>query len=307
MTPGDAPIPSRQSGPSAAPLPSSAPVPAGAPDAEEAGEQEIEKEIDEEDARPRPSGPSFKLTTFVYTFLFLIGILMLFDQSTRTEVSLGFDYLLSPSIGFHGKYPLLTMFLAGAIEMALTAIAYNLTTDWVKAAKVAKWGGALRKAQMAAMKSGKKDRIEALKEHQATLARLQFEVTIAQLKSLAATWFLLLAVYNWVYLFLKGGTGTIANAWKGTGATCPAAWFTSNAAVATSNGAPAQACVMITGWNVPLLSGTDGITFLPVWFLLFSLFTVPMSLLFRRVLKDWALRTYRAKLPPITTIAGAPA
>jgi uncharacterized membrane protein (DUF106 family) len=294
MTDGDTPTPS------SAPLPSS--VNAGSGDPEEAEEEEVEKEIDEEDAKPRPSGPSFKISTFVYTFLMLIGVLMLFSPSTRTQVSLGFDYLLSPSIGFHGHYPLLTMFLAGAIEMALTAIAYNLTTDWVKAAKVGKWGAAIRKAQMAAMKSGKKDRIEALKEHQATLARLQFEVTIAQLKSLAATWFLLLAVYNWVYLFLEGGSGTIANAWVGTGASCPAAFYTATAAVHTTGGFPAQACVAITGWNVPLLSGVAGISFLPVWFLLFSLFTIPLSFLFRRVLKDWALRSYRAKMPPASAI-----
>ena len=81
-------------------------------------------------------------------------------------------------------------------------VAYNYTTDWVKAAKVQKWSAAFRKVQMAAIRSGKKDRIAALKPHQERLTRLSGEVSIAQFKGMAITYFLLILIYTWVGLVI---------------------------------------------------------------------------------------------------------
>ena len=145
---------------------------------------------------PRATGssaPVFKFSTFVYVFLGLLGLLMVVDTGARNAIAgafgigpntLGFPtsgplYLL---IGFSSNYLLLTMALAGAIEMLITAFAYNYTTDWIKAAKVQKWSAAFRKVQMEAIRSGKKDRIAALKPHQERLTRLSSEVSIAQFK-----------------------------------------------------------------------------------------------------------------------------
>jgi uncharacterized membrane protein (DUF106 family) len=263
----DAPLPARD-----APLPAS-------DAAEEAEEEELEKEIDDQ-AKRTPPAPVFKFSTFLYMFLFLLGILMLFDQSTRTGVSLTLDRLLSPSIGLGGHWPLVTMFLAALIEMLITAIAYNYTTDWVKAARVQRWGAALRKVQMEALRSGKKDRVDALKEHQATLQKLSGDVTIAQLKGMAITWFLVIAIYNWVYLYLTVGSGTLVTA--------------------------GSTVVDLGGASVNLL-GHLGALPIPVWFVLFSVFTVPLSLLFRRALKHYTLSRHPAAvgLPPVSSPRGA--
>jgi uncharacterized membrane protein (DUF106 family) len=257
----------------AKPLPSSTSIDEAE---EEAEEEELESAIDTEDAKPRPSSPGFKLSTFLYTFLFLLGILMIFDQSTRYGVALAFDRLLSPSIGFSGHYPLLTMFLGATVEMLLTAIAYNYTTDWVKAAKVQKWSAAFRKVQMAALRSGKKDRIDALQKHQATLAKLSTEASFAQLKGMAITWFLVIALYTWVYLFLAA----------------PPAFHPAVVAIcsSTTHSPCSSALVPIGGTNLNLLGTLIGP--LQVWFLVFTVYTVPLSLIFRRLLKHYSLRKY---------------
>jgi uncharacterized membrane protein (DUF106 family) len=255
------------------PLPSST--------SEEAEEEELETEIDKEDARPRPSSPGFKFSTFLYTFLFLLGILMLFDTSTRYGVALAFDRVLSPLIGFGGQYPLLTMALAAAFEMALTALAYNYTTDWVKAAKVQKWSSAFRKVQMAAVRSGKKDRVQALQVHQQTLARLSTEVSFAQLKGMAITWFLVIALYSWVYLFLIPNPSFFTlvhahNTWVNLGAA-----------------------------SFDLTAPTfHGFAILQNWFLVFTLYTVPLSLVFRRLLKHYTLSRQANPNPPVPSSGG---
>lgn len=269
------------------PLPSgSAAAPASGP-AEEAEEVELEEEIDQEDARPRPEGPAFKFSTFLYTFLFLIGILMLFETGTRYGVAQAVGYVLGPLIGFGGKQPLLTMFFAAAFEMILTALAYNYTTDWIKAARVQKWSAALRKVQMAAMRSGKKDRIEALKEHQATLARLSTEVSFAQLKGMAITWFLVIAIYSWVFLFLAD----------------PSGYHTVISACASGNNCT-TVMVNIGTSSFNLLG--DLIGPIQAWFLVFSLYTVPLSLIFRRLLKHYKLsRMTVAPLEPLEPRSGS--
>jgi uncharacterized membrane protein (DUF106 family) len=273
----------------------SAPLSSQEEAAEEAEEAELESEVDREDAAPRPSSPGFRLSTFLYTFLFLLGILMIFDSGTRYGVAEALGYLLGPLIGFGGHDPLLTMFVAAAIEMILTAVAYNYTTDWTKAAKVQKWSAAFRKVQMAALRSGKKDRIQALQQHQQTLTRLSMDVQFAQLKGMAITWFLVIAIYSWVYLFLAG---TIAGG------------FSTPIHAACS--VPVGVSATCTAVNFPL--GANSVNLLgyligPIqaWFIIFSVYTIPLSLVFRRLLKHYSLskRRTEAAAPPLAPQQGS--
>jgi len=232
----------------AAPLPSGAAAPAvdGAPPPS--------------DSRPPP--PQFKASTFVLTFLFVLGILMLFDTSTRQGVATVFGYALLPVIGFGSHYVMLTMFLAALIEMALTALAYNWATDWVKTSRIQSWSAAFRKVQMEALRSGKKDRVAALKPHQAEITRLTSELSISQLKGMAVTWFLVIAIYTWVGLFIAGSS---------------LAAHTVNVGGSTVN--------IATNFHI-------GPFPIPYWILLFSLYTFPLSYVLRRGLKHYSLRRY---------------
>ena len=258
------------------------------------GETEPEEEEEEEEPEPaapparptRPPAPGFKISTFIYVFLGLLGLWMLIDQSARNSIAglLGTGTAntgpLYLAIGFNSNYLLLTMLLAGAIEMLVTSVAYNYTTDWVKAAKVQKWSAAFRKVQMAAIRSGKKDRIAALKPHQERLTRLSGEVSIAQFKGMAITYFLLILIYTWVGLVILN-----ANA--------------------------VQQTVSLGGSTINLIHNVGGLP-VPYWFIIFSLYTVPFSLVFRRILKHLWLRRYATEHhlspgPPASGAAGGAA
>jgi uncharacterized membrane protein (DUF106 family) len=234
-------------------------------------------------ARPAgPPRPTFKVSTFVYIFLGLLGLYMLIDQGLRNQIagylgtSPGNSGPLYSAIGFSSNYLLLTMLLAGGIEMLVTSLAYNYTTDWVKAAKVQKWSSAFRKVQMEAIRSGKKDRIAALKPHQERLTRLSGEVSIAQFKGMAITYFLLILIYSWIGLVIYHANSVQQTVDLGTGST------------------------------INLLSNVGSLP-IPYWFIIFSLYTVPFSLVFRRVLKHLWLRKYVTdhNLPPVPPATGA--
>lgn len=227
---------------------------------------------------PRRSG-GFKISTFILVFLGLLGLWMVIDTPFRNSLagslgtSVGSSGPLYVAIGFGSQYLLLTMAIAGALEMAVTAVAYNFVTNWVKAAKVQKWSGAFRKVQMAAMRSGKKDRIDTLKPFQQRLTRMSSEVSIAQLKGMAVTWFLLILIYTWVGIVISD--------------------------VSSSCSAAVNNCVDLGGTTISLLSPVVGP--IPYWFLIFSLYTVPLSFIFRRLLKDvWLARYERTHEVPVS-------
>jgi len=275
------------------------PLPSGeAPDEEplpEATGEEATTEAEETAPAPtprpaRPPAPAFKVSTFIYVFLGLLGLWMLIDTQARNSIACalgmvapGFCPAGNPAwglywlIGFSQNYLLLSMALAGAIEMLITSLAYNYTTDWIKAAKVQKWSSAFRKVQMAAIRSGKKDRIAALKPYQEKLTRLSGEVSIAQFKGMAITYFLLILIYTWVGLLIAGANSVQQTVALGTGST------------------------------INLNSHVGGLP-IPWWFVIFSLYTVPFSLVFRRVLKHLWLRRYEERnggaSPPAKEAAG---
>ena len=277
-----------------APLPTAAATdaPAPVPEEEEAEEDDDEEEDDERPPTPapprRPPAPTFRVSTMIYVFLGMLGFLMLVDNAARNQIAnaLGTGVAsggpLYSAIGFGSNYLFATMAAAGAIEMLITSVAYNYTTDWVKAAKVQKWSSAFRKVQMEAIRSGKKDRIEALRPHQERLTRLSSEVSIAQFKGMAITYFLLILIYTWVGLV-----------------------------IATAG--PAQQTIHLNGATLVLTHDVVkfGHTGIPYWFLLFSLYTVPFSMVFRRLLKHVWLRRYseehRLSVPPASGAAGGAA
>jgi uncharacterized membrane protein (DUF106 family) len=240
---------------------------------------------------PRPR-PTFKVSTFLIVFLGLLGLLMLFEQGTRNSIACALGTSVSPSqaapctsgggplyysIGFGSHYLLATMAVAAAIEMGITALAYNYTTDWVKAAKVQKWSSAFRKVQMDAIRSGKKDRIAVLKPYQERLTRLSSEVTIAQFKGMAITYFMLILIYTWVGLTISYATLT-------------------------------QQTINFGGTPINIYS-YHVFGYFPIWFFVFSLYTIPLSMVFRRILKQWWVRRYaeRHHIDPRRPAPPAPA
>jgi uncharacterized membrane protein (DUF106 family) len=230
---------------------------------------------------PRPPVPPIKFSpmTSLYFFLGFLGLWMLIDSSLRNQLAgflgttPGHSGPLYYLIGFDSHYLFLTMALAGAFEMLITALAYNYTTDWVKAAKVQAWSSAFRKAQMEAIRSGKKNRIDALKPQQQKIAKLSSEVSIAQFKGLAITYFLLILIYTWVGLVIADASVVNQTLNLGAGTT--------------------------------IVLGAHVVATIPWWFALFSLYTIPFSMVFRRVLKNAWLRRYAREHPPSSPAAPA--
>lgn len=196
--------------------------------AEAEGEEESEKGEGSEEPPARPSRPPpapgegrKAVVRFVLFFMAFLGIYMLLDVSARNSVALTIGLLLSPAIGFGGNHLLVTMFCAAALEMGFSTLAYHFTIDWVESAKLQKHSAAIRPLWMQAVRSQKKDRIEALKPHMDQVNVMQSRVTINQLKGMVITWVLLIAIYTWVGLFIAAQcpAASISSQYLGSAAT----------------------------------------------------------------------------------------
>jgi uncharacterized membrane protein (DUF106 family) len=360
----ETPLPSKQSEDTSK---DSVSEPEEAEDTEEEGEESTKAEeggtTPSKPSAPEYKPPQFKFSTFILVFLFFMGLWMLIDQAARNQIADLLGLGLYPAFGFSGRLPLLTMFIIGLLQMTISAIAYNWTTDWVESAKVQQHAKALRPLQMSAMRSGKKQHMEAIKPHMNDLSSRQSKMMIGQLKAMAVTWFLLIAIYTWVGLFLVSGcpqpaispsatslasTNTFVLNATVTGGTAPYIyeWWakgipntpTSNPLNFTwpsgpdmnsitftptitgaytvtlkvidargnvgtgfqglqyaSNQAPpsvavpplqcASTSVVLFGTSANLL----GVVVFPLWFIIFSLYTIPFNLLLRRLLKHQTL------------------
>ncbi|MDE1820101.1 MAG: DUF106 domain-containing protein [Euryarchaeota archaeon] len=209
----DAPLPSSTPEPAA----STSPLPAGKVEAKGAGKGEEEDEEDEEEepevsqeeaARRKEQAAKAKgelrkgVSRFILFFLGFMGLYMLIDNSARNSIALAFGGLLAPAFGFGGHALLATMFFAAALEMGLSAVAYHFTTDWIESATVAHHQAAIRPLWMKAVRSQKKEHMEALKPHMDAIQVRQSKVTIAQFKGMVITWVLLIAIYTWMGLYI---------------------------------------------------------------------------------------------------------
>jgi len=207
--------------------------------------------LDTTPPRPTLTRPSF--SRFIMIFLFLLALYALIDP----QVGLGFagvaNFLFSPTIGFGGALPTVTILLAGMLTTTVSSIIRDHYTNWVKMARTQKVMGAWRKEQMEALRKGQQTKLEKLKEAQAGFMKDSMEVQMAPLKATAWTMFMFIVVFTWLRLFVDFTLQDHGNQWI---------------AVPWSN-------------HVFL----NSVYVFPSWVLLYSLLAIPFGQIIVRVLK----------------------
>ncbi len=202
-------------------------------------------------SRPTRQPPS--LSRFILIFLFLLGMLTLFDQNLASGLAVAVGFVLEPIIGFGGRLPVLTVLLAGLLTTTVSSVLRHYFTDWVKQARTQRWLRAWQKERLSAVRKGNKAQLEMLleiqKEKQKDLMGLQLD----PMKSMALTLFLFIAIFNWLRTFVDVDLAQAGNLW------------------------------IAVPWSSNVLL-TDTFVF-PSWLLLYSLLAIPFGQIVTRVLK----------------------
>ena len=154
-----------------------------------------------ETAKPTPSKGSF--TRFMMIFLFLLAILALFDPSMAEGFGTAAGYALDPVIGFGGKFPVLTVLLAGALTTTVSSVLRDHYTDWVKMVKYQKINGAWQKEYREAMRKGNRSQMDKMQKIRQGFMKDQMDIQLSSMKPLAWTFFLFIVLFAWLNVFVN--------------------------------------------------------------------------------------------------------
>lgn len=207
-------------------------------------------------ARPSTKG---SLTRFFMIFFVLLAAVAIIDPQMQQAFGSLAGTILFPVIGFGGRFPVLTILIAGMMTTGLSSILRDHYTDWIRMVKNQKTTAAWQKAFREAMRKGNRSEVDKLNKIRQGFTREQMDVQISTMKPLAWTFFLFIVLFAWLAVFV-GSTLAV------TGGQYFAVPWASNVFVS----------------DVPFL--------LPAWVLLYSLLALPIGQILTRVLKYYRFR-----------------
>lgn len=206
-------------------------------------------------------GTPFILMTFVLVFLVLFDI----PKGIRDGTAWLAGFLLAPVIGFGGRYPLLTIFLASVVLVIATTAIRHFLTDWTKMARMQEAMRSFSAEMKDARKSNNTYKLKKLTDAQQDLMQLQAGAQTEQMKPMALTMLLVIPIFAWLGAWLASlaidGALFFRAPWNGEWDIMqPYTWITGN-----------------PGW-------------FPRWIVLYSLFGIPFGQIAQRALKLWEYR-----------------
>jgi uncharacterized membrane protein (DUF106 family) len=146
-------------------------------------------------ARPR-SGTMMTLLSVGLVFL------ILFNADLRNALGRYAGYVLEPTIGFGGRYPVLTILLAGALLVVVTTLVRHFTTDWIQMARnqahMRHFTGEFSKAR----KENNTYKIKKLTEAQPKMMQASQEMQAKQMRTMPITTLIAVPIYAWLITFL---------------------------------------------------------------------------------------------------------
>lgn len=217
------------------------------------------------DPPPRQKMSIATLLTFGAAFAIII------NASLREAVGRMAGYILNPIIGFGGRYPVLTILLAGALVVLITSLVRHFTTDWLEMAKMQAYMRHFNQERMKATKENNTYKLKVLNDKMPELRERQQRMTATQLKQMPVTMLVSLPIFFWVIHFLQGLDYVhFAAPWNPL------------VSMFGSNG-------IIPPWNTSVF---------PHWILLQIALTIPFGMLVQRIMKYVAWRERWQKRHP---------
>ena len=225
------------------------------------------------DAAPAKKS-AFGTPLIILSFVLVFFILFDFPKGIRDGTAWLAGFILQPVIGFGGRYPLLTVFLASVVLVIATTAIRHFLVDWTKMARVQEAMRAYTTEMKEARKSNNTYKLKKLTDAQADVMQLQASVQTDQMKPMALTMLLVIPIFAWLGAFLAGIAADIA---RPDGSTYDELFFR----------APWN-----THWNImepsTWITGNPG--WFPRWIVLYSLFGIPFGQIAQRALKLWEYR-----------------
>ncbi|RLF28578.1 MAG: hypothetical protein DRN08_05380 [Thermoplasmata archaeon] len=133
----------------------------------------------------------------MFLFIFIFG-----DPGIRAWIAVSLNPILYSLIGFNGKYPLLTIVLAGIIVIFLSSFFTNLFTDWKAVGRAQEINKAFQKELSKARREGNTNRINKLMKMQPQIMNMTTKSQSGMMKSMVFLSVFIAPIFIWLLYFL---------------------------------------------------------------------------------------------------------
>jgi uncharacterized membrane protein (DUF106 family) len=148
-------------------------------------------------ARPKAGGSLLTFASIAVVFF------ILFTPSIRDNVGRWTGVALDPAIGFGGRWPVLTILLAGTLMVLLTTVIRHFTTDWLEQARISAYMRSFNQELVKARKDNNTYKIKKLQDRQPEVLRMQQEMSAKQMRTMPLTMIVVVPLFAWLFLFLE--------------------------------------------------------------------------------------------------------
>ena len=214
------------------------------------------------DAAAPPQAPPMPSMMPMLIMMFLILILYTVDGQDHVIGEIldkGLFFL-----GMDGKYPVVTLFIAGALMASTSAILRSFFMDMLAQAKSQQIMSAFNKELRQARLENNSFKIKKLTEMQPQMMAKNMENSNKMMKSMPFTMIIIIPMFLWIRYFVNV---TVADA--GT------------------------LGVFVPWANVSLL---DQVWFMPDWILIYTLISIPFGQIVNRLIRTYKFRKYLQQL-----------
>ncbi len=147
--------------------------------------------------------PQKKRGSFTTIFLFALMFIVLIDPNLRNLLGSAVGVVLNPTIGFGGRWPVLTIMVAGTLMVLATTAIRHFTSDWLEQAKMQAYMRAFQKEFSQARKENNTYRLKILTDKQPEVMQQQQKMSMAQMKTMPYTMIVVLPLFAWMFQFLQ--------------------------------------------------------------------------------------------------------
>ena len=136
--------------------------------------------------------------------MMMVLMIMMVVMMFRAQIGQALDVVFNV-IAFDGKYPVLTLVIAGLIMITVSTIVRSLMTDPIKMARNQQIQSDFNKEFRQARIENNLFKMKKLQEMQPQIMAMSMEASTQQMKTMPITMIFLLPMYAWVWYFLLVG------------------------------------------------------------------------------------------------------
>ena len=203
--------------------------------------------------------------------MFAVLIIMMVVMQFRSQIGGALDYVFQ-YIAFDGRYPVVTLIIAGLIMITISTIVRSLMSDPIEMAKNQQIQSDFNKEFRQARMENNLFKMKKLQEMQPQIMAMSMQASTQQMKVMPVTMIFLLPMYAWVWYFinpadLNGGD-----------------YFAAGEALAH------------LPWSASFDLNSMLLGFFPAWIIIYTMVSMPIGQIENRLLRYYFLRKHLRQL-----------